>query len=277
LAGRVRVVAAIDINTKALDVFRRNFPDAAAVARARTIESIPWEEMAAWAGDLWWMSPPCQPHTVRGLQQGLQDPRSASFLHLMAAIKAVKPPRLLLENVAGFWDSDSRALWRETLLEAGYDLHEEILCPTMFGVPARRPRYFGAATRLGKVFGHAKVVEPRRLVELIDPTADDPVWEVPEAILKKYAGAIHVVSRDETDATTRCFTSAYGRSPVRSGSYLRWDGGVRYFTPREILSLLGFHAGFQWPEGMTPREMWALAGNSLDLGCVRHVAALIGV
>lgn len=50
------------------------------------------------------MSPPCQPYTRQGLQQGSEDARAKSFLYLMNVLKEMrnKPKYILVENVKGF-------------------------------------------------------------------------------------------------------------------------------------------------------------------------------
>ena len=76
-------------------------------------------------------------------------------------------------------------------------------------------------------------------------------------------------------SVTACFTSAYGRSPVRSGSYLATAAGIRRFSPAEILRLLGFPADYELPPEMTLRNAWRLVGNSLSVPAVRTVLAAI--
>ena len=80
----------------------------------------------------------------------------------------------------------------------------------------------------------------------------------------------------DPSAVTSCFTSAYGRSPVRAGSYLREaDGRIRRFSPPEILRLLGFREMFQLPVALSYARAWPLVGNSLSVPAVRHVLACI--
>jgi tRNA (cytosine38-C5)-methyltransferase len=65
--------------------------------------------LAAYAADLWLMSPSCQPYTVLNpVPKDNSDPRAKSFLHLIndvlpsLAVSNALPGRLLIENVAGF-------------------------------------------------------------------------------------------------------------------------------------------------------------------------------
>ena len=74
---------------------------------------------------------------------------------------------------------------------------------------------------------------------------------------------------------TCCFTSAYGRSHVRSGSYLQQDTGVRRFSPTEILRLLGFPASYRLPPDLSLSKAWRLVGNSLAIAPVRAMLSTI--
>ncbi|MCA9186572.1 MAG: DNA cytosine methyltransferase [Planctomycetales bacterium] len=78
-------------------------------------------------------------------------------------------------------------------------------------------------------------------------------------------------------AISSCFTAAYGRSHVRSGSYLAMDDRFRRFAPREILRLLGYPDSFVWPEHLSLRQSWRLLGNSVSLRAVAHVLRAIPV
>ncbi len=57
------IVAAVDINTSALDVYRHNYTNPTIT---RSIESMRADQLSDVAADLWWLSPPCQPYTRQG-------------------------------------------------------------------------------------------------------------------------------------------------------------------------------------------------------------------
>jgi site-specific DNA-cytosine methylase len=263
------VVRALDINHQALEVYRTNFPHP---AEARTLESLGSEELAGWAAELWWLSPPCQPYTRRGLQRDAEDPRAASLLALLPRIAEVRPPFLGLENVPGFEGSQCHRRLRETLDGAGYTVREVLLCPTALGIPMRRRRFYLVASREGLRDPRPPDGRRQPLAAYLDPAADrDPTLQVPPDVLARYTGALDLVDPERPGAVTACFTSAYGRSPVRSGSYLQHDGTVRRFSPGEILRLLGFPADFHFPETLPLKNRWRLAGNSLAVDAVRYV------
>lgn len=272
LCGEADIVCAVDLGQVAMDVYRGNF---AHPTRVAAIESLPVSQWRGWNADLWWMSPPCQPYSVRGLGRDLDDPRAASLVAVADRLREVRPRCVALENVPGFAGSRAHSLITRTLRELGYDLREYLLCPTQFGIPNRRRRFYLAASRDEALVDLEEQSElpGRPLSEFLDDhvSAD---FTVPPDLLEKYRGAVHIVNADDPRAETHCFTSAYGRSPVRSGSYLRTDSGVRRFTPAEILRLLGFPDAFRLPD-LPPDRLWPLVGNSLSVVSVRAVLGTI--
>ena len=98
---------------------------------------------------------------------------------------------------------------------------------------------------------------------------------MPADFREQYRGAVHVVDAEDPQAETHCFTSSYGGSVVRSGSYLATPRGVRRFSPTEILRLLCFPADYRLPDDLTLRKAWQLVGNSLSVAAVRHVLSAI--
>ncbi len=284
--------AAVDINQYALEVYRLNFPHQTV---CKTIESLAVDEVATWPSELWWMSPPCQPYTRRGQGRDLDDPRAAGFLRVVDLIVELQPTRIGMENVPGFLGSAGHRKLLATLAAKNYHTREIILCPTQLGSINRRKRFYLIASReplpdwqpvedgtsrsrashnspiLQR--GAGGVLHGRETKVRLQDDVDFAAWQIPAAWLDNYAAAIDIVDEGELLAgheTTACFTSAYGRSPVRSGSYLRTAAGIRFFTPAEILWQLGFAESFQLP-GWPPSRLWPLTGNTLALPAVSYV------
>jgi hypothetical protein len=288
LGGQARVTAAVDVSPRALRVYRENFPDHPAAARL--LETIGAADLARWRADLWWLSPPCQPFTRRGLGRDDRDPRSKALLALIPRLAAERPPFVALENVPGFAGSRTHGRLAAALDRAGYRRWEGEICPSELGVPNRRRRWYLVAARDGDPAPPPPRPCRSPLADHLDPALDrrpDPELAVSPELLSRYRGALDLVAAGDPDAVTACFTAAYGRSPVRSGSYLvtgdpadaTGTGGacppVRRFAPAEVLRLLGFPPGFALPAGTPHRLGWRLAGNSLSLPAVR--AALAGL
>lgn len=263
LPSGATVVAAIDQNPYARAAYTANFAHPVHPWNIATVHprKLP-------PADLWWMSPPCQPYTVRGARRDLDDRRAAPLVHVLELIDALRPPAIALENVATFAGSRSHALVRRTLADAGYDVAETEWCPTAFGVPSERPRFYLVARRDAV---HLRPPEPHHapLRSYLDAEPAPELWVEP-ALLDRFGGALHVVDADVEGSATAVFTSAYGKSPVYAGSYLRTPTGPRRFSPAEILRLLHFGPRYALPPLPLPRA-WALVGNSLSVAVVRAV------
>jgi site-specific DNA-cytosine methylase len=279
VAERATIVAAVDIDRDALAVHQHNFPHPVC---CRTIESLPVAFFEAHAADMWWLSPPCQPFTRKGRKRDLEDPRCAGLVTVIERIGQLRPNAVAIENVPEFAGSRAHGLLREALARDGYTIQESSLCPTQLGVPNRRRRFYLVAARSGTDLQDRMALSPQSLcgqtemqplIDFLD-TSPDPTLAVDDDFIRRYQAAMHVVSADDPRVVTSCFTSAYGRSPVRSGSYLQAaDGRVRRFSPAEIVRLLGFRPSFSWPAGITRERGWGLVGNSLSVPVVRWLLA----
>lgn len=266
------VVAAVDINRRALDVYRHNFPHP---VMARALESLRAAELERWAPDVWWLSPPCQPFTRRGSRRDDTDPRSRSLLRLMRLVERLPPPLLALENVPGFAGSRTHRRLRAVLDGLGYEVRELLLCPSKLGLPNRRRRFYLVAGRDGLPAPAAPApVAGRTLASCLDRRPAAALWVEP-ALIERYRHALDVVDSSDPAAVTACFTAAYGRSPVRSGSYLATPLGPRRFSPAEILRLLGFPESYRLPPDLPLSAAWRLAGNSLSVDVVRRILSLL--
>lgn len=137
-----QVVAAIDINPTANQIYRHNFPSTC--LWNKTIEGISLDEFDKLSFDMILMSPPCQPFTRIGLQGDISDPRTKSFLYILDLLPRLHrlPRFILLENVKGFESSIARERLVTTLKECGYTYQELMISPTSVGIPNSRLRYY---------------------------------------------------------------------------------------------------------------------------------------
>ncbi len=272
--GHADVAAALDLSPHTLEALRLNFPGVHAIQK--NIEQLTPAQMSAYDADIWWMSPPCQPYTVRGHQHDLEDRRARSLVHMLTLIDAVRPEHVAMENVRGFWDSQARQRVLDVLHEANYEVREQIVCPSTLGVPARRERYYLVASRSGLIPEHEldDVDWPcHHLAHYLDaPEEVSSTLYVSEADQQKFAHAMRIFERDDEAASLNCFTSAYGKTFRYSGAFLREeDGRVRYFSPAELLRLLHFPRSYTFPEAMSRRQRYKYIGNSLSVRAMREV------
>ncbi|XP_024230449.1 tRNA (cytosine(38)-C(5))-methyltransferase [Oncorhynchus tshawytscha] len=137
-----KVVAAVDVNTTANEIYKHNFPNTPLLPK--TIEGMTLDDFNKLSFDMILMSPPCQPFTRIGLQGDISDPRTKSFLYILDLLpRLTKLPRfILLENVKGFETSSARDSLVKMLKECGYNYQELMVSPTCLGMPNSRLRYF---------------------------------------------------------------------------------------------------------------------------------------
>jgi DNA-cytosine methyltransferase len=288
----IEVVQAFDQDRSANVIYAANFsrnPD------STNLDSIKGPRIAN--ADLWWLSPPCTPYTTRGAQKDLADSRAASLVNLLNLVGQCKPTTIVIENVVGFLQSDAHRLTERILKEHDYLIHTLMLCSSDFNVPMRRPRVFlyavqmpssqekwrdkaSALKEIAKQYAQSVKPDLKRSdtnMALCDFIRDRnaPDLQVDSDQVERYKWCMDIVDANEVGRNVICFTSGYGQFFRSSGSFLQVDEfTVRRFSPREILSLLGFHEHFVLPDSINLQKQWKLVGNSLDLRCVQHVLSL---
>ena len=272
----IRVTGAVDQSPAALEVYRLNF--AGHDAFQMNLENITADDLEIFGADFWWLSPPCQPYTVRGAGRDAADPRALSFRRILDVMARMReeclPSYLALENVEGFGRAEMRKRLIDLLSKRGFRIQECRLCPTELGVPMRRPRYYLMASR-GQLRPPVLVVDAglRPLADFLDSAELDMPGHLFVAgdVVSKFGKGFRILDPKDPQAYTTCFTSGYGRSLMHAGSYLRCEAGVRRFAPEEIARLLYFPEGFRFPDRMSLRKRWHLVGNSLSVAAVRKV------
>lgn len=267
------ILAAIDQNQTAQLTYQFNYPHPFI---AKTLESISVDFLKELNADLWWASPPCQPFTIKGMQRQLKDSRSKGFLDMLHKIKQVQPRHFFFENVMGFEHTTGHRLLLDTLTTSGYRYSRTYkLCPTQWGLPNRRPRFYLAASKQPFHPFPEPISKPITLASFLRQEYDSK-WLVPGEVVSKYWASMDVVDPSCQQAITQTFGSGYGKSPGRCGSYLKtFDGKIRFFTPREILNLLGFSKSFQFPPSLPIRRQWKHACNSLSIPVVKAILSTI--
>ena len=104
--------------------------------------------------------PPCQGFSSAGRRKH-DDPRNQLFAYYLQVVKILKPKAVLIENVRGFtmdFENGScvhnYAKQLRQRLSEDYDVFEELLDVTLFGVPQGRTRYFLIALEPGLCEGN---------------------------------------------------------------------------------------------------------------------------
>jgi DNA (cytosine-5)-methyltransferase 1/tRNA (cytosine38-C5)-methyltransferase len=263
LGARGSVLAAFDISPVANATYLLNHGRA---PQARELARIKPAEFRALGADTWLLSPPCQPFCRMGKGQGLADPRSRAFLHLLEVLREAPPERLALENVAGFLGSPAHELLCARLAEQGLHQLSYQLCPSGFGIPNLRPRVFILAARRPLAARAVPAIAPAALAGFLDPEEDPALYLEP--------GLRHGPGLDLATPESRrsaCFIGGYGQRLVGSGSFLQTPRGIRRFSPAEIARLMGLPGSFRFPQCTSLEQRYRLLGNGLSLPVARWV------
>ncbi len=259
LGDRGQVAAAYDVSEAANATYALNHGQE---PRARELATLPLQELAEHGADAWLLSPPCQPFCRMGNHQGLADPRSRAFRHVMNLFQQAPPDHLVLENVVGFLGSDAHALLSERIRDQGMHQLDLQTCPSRFGLPNQRPRVYIVASRKPLKALPPPDLQPPPLAGFLDAVEDEGLYLQGEAHTRHYQGLDLVAAGDRRSA---CFIGGYGRRFVGSGSFLKTTRGVRRFSPAEVARLLGLPEGFRFPEHLPLEARYRLLGNGLSI------------
>ncbi len=273
--GDAGIVGAVDIDQKARRIYELNFK---ADYHTLELESVTRSCLEKFEADVWWMSPPCRPFTVRGRRGDLLDMRTKSLLHLAKLSCQVQPEWIIVENVPGFETSQTLKMIQREWEVAGYHTCWRFLCPSEMGWPNLRKRVFVIAGRSARIRWQPL---PRYDLAIRDVTMESVTVDERRELdivrrLPSETRDIELMKLDRVDlknsaSRAACFASSYGKKRVGSGSVVVDEDGVRFFSPWEVARILGFPKEFRMDEKLDNRSLWRLLGNSLSLACVRYI------
>jgi DNA (cytosine-5)-methyltransferase 1 len=140
------VVVAVECDAAAADTYRSLHPSTEVFE-----QDIKTADLGQFKGEIDVVAggPPCQPFSTGGLRRGAADPRNG-LPAMLAAIEALRPHAVLLENVPGLAGAQGRRYLMRLLgrLRAlGYEPEYEVLDAADYGVPQRRRRLVICATK----------------------------------------------------------------------------------------------------------------------------------
>ena len=200
------IVAAIDINKKAIESHKRNFPDTISICddiskfKPEEMEKLINEDVDVIIG-----SPPCQ--TFSSLSQGKiaslgrdikKDIRNYYFKSYIDYVIHFKPKVFVMENVPGFMTKYKGAIFNEfcSFFEeynnGEYQLTYKILNSEDYGVPQTRRRLFVVGYKKGYEFEWPKCThnEEQGFVSVKDAIEDLPFisddWRIDEMPYSSY-------------------------------------------------------------------------------------------
>jgi DNA (cytosine-5)-methyltransferase 1 len=142
----VKVVASVEIDTKAQGVLRHQFPDSTIFG---DVSGVTGEQLIRAGfnpiGGIITGGFPCQDLSVAGKRAGLAGKRSGLFWEICRILDESGSETVILENVPGLLSSNNgrdMAVVIEALVKRGYRVGWRVLDAQYFGVPQRRRRVF---------------------------------------------------------------------------------------------------------------------------------------
>lgn len=225
---RGRIVAAMDINTVANDVYTFNHKDTCLMNN--NIQKLDIKTLQKLKINTILMSPPCQPHTRVGNKRDVEDRRSDALNHICKLLPMCKGVEfILMENVKGFEDSQARNVYIDALVKSDFYYRELILCPTQLGIANTRHRYYCVARKskdfpfiAEKLWTELPVsnIQPNNKMILSDVLDEeekvDESFNLDESVLKRRVWLMDIVTPNATN--TMCFTKAYTHYSEGTGS-----------------------------------------------------------
>ena len=216
--------------------------------------------------------PPCQPFSVIGKREGMQDERGPLLFELIRFARVFRPGAVMLEQVPGVWKAEGGEVMRRFesgLAALGYTMFTHgVVNAADFGVPQSRRRFIQIALRgnvrivafSGNINRHRTVGEaiqdlgrPALSVEKagtpnhvdVTPARDrERISFVPEGSwLGRQDSAPESVRRNLTRKDSTKFRRMARDLPantLRCGEIFYHPTAKRYLTPREYMRLHGF-------------------------------------
>ena len=142
----VKVVASVEIDTKAQSVLKKHFPQSTIFD---DVSGVSGEQLRAAGfearGGIITGGFPCQDLSVAGKRAGLAGKRSGLFWEICRILDETGSETVILENVPGLLSSNNgrdMATVIEALVQRGYRVGWRVLDAQYFGVPQRRRRVF---------------------------------------------------------------------------------------------------------------------------------------
>ena len=138
-------IASSEIESKAMETYRRNWPND---ADSHNLGDITYIKKIK-KHDLLVGGVPCQPWSIAGKNRGFEDDRGQLWNDVIRLVSSSKPRAFIFENVKGLVDPRHIEYLKHILnsfREAGYDVQYKLLNSHDYGVPQNRDRVFIVGT-----------------------------------------------------------------------------------------------------------------------------------
>lgn len=260
-----KAVFASEWDKDAAEVYERNF----GIRPAGDITKISEKDIPE--HDVLCAGFPCQAFSISGKRLGFEDSRGTLFFDVARIAREKQPKVMFLENVKNLARHDNGktiAVIRRTLDEIGYDVFDEVLDASKFGVPQSRKRIYIVCFRKDLqirdfCFPKEEKLE-RHLIDILLPDSETGKYRVfrndvviNDMLLETYSdsplriGTVNKGGQGEriySPYGTAITLSAYGGGAGAKTGLYRINGIIRKLAPRECARLDGFPDSFMIAE-----------------------------
>jgi DNA (cytosine-5)-methyltransferase 1 len=187
-AAGADISCGIDLDSIATATFKENFPNAH-VVKSR-LENVRLSRLRDKIGDidLLLASPECTNHTCAKGSAPRSEESRATALQTIRFAKAFQPRWIILENVVHMKPWARFEELKDRLSALGYNINEEILDASEFGVPQRRRRLFLICDReeIPKILPKRRVTRRKTVKSILDRPG---LWKTTQLYSDKRAAA----------------------------------------------------------------------------------------
>nr|XP_045255570.1 tRNA (cytosine(38)-C(5))-methyltransferase isoform X6 [Macaca fascicularis] len=308
-----QVVAAVDVNTVANEVYKYNFPHTQLLAK--TIEGITLEEFDRLSFDMILMSPPCQPFTRDLLIQTIENcgfqyqefllsptslgiPNSRLRYFLIAKLQSQPLPFQAPGQVLMQFPKIESVHPQKYTMDVENKIQEKNIEPNISFDSSTQGSGKDAilfkletAEEIHRKNQQDSDLSVKMLKDFLEDDTDMNQYLLPPKSLLRYALLLDIVQPtcrrygsyiEGTGSVLQTAEDVQIENIYKSLTKLSQEEQItkllmlklRYFTPKEIANLLGFPPEFGFPEKITVKQRYRLLGNSLN---VHVVAKLIKI
>lgn len=281
------IVYSNDIDKNACITYRANFGE----IDERDVREV--EASALPEFDVLLAGFPCQPFSMIGKRDGLDDPRGQLFNEVVRFLDARRPRAFVLENVKNLLKHNRGETYRyiKSALKSaggGYDVIEQVLDSRDFGVPQHRERTY----IVGIKNPHKPFVFPlksnkpgkRRVSDILEKVVNeryylsqkyyDGLMAHKERHAAKGSGfGCEILDPNGVSHTIVSGNMGRERNLIQDRPISIKRHGVRKLTERECARLQGFPDWFKFPVPST--QAYKQFGNAVSVPVARHVASAL--
>ena len=235
---------------------------------------------------------PCQAFSISGKQLGFEDSRGTLFFDVARIAKEKQPKVMFLENVKNLARHDggkTLSVIKKTLNEIGYDVFDEVLDASKYGVPQSRKRIYIVCFRKDlkvKEFDFPREENLKKhVMDILLPDSETKKYEIHrndvvinQNVKEKISdiplriGTVNKGGQGEriySPLGTAITLSAYGGGAGAKTGLYRVNGKIRKLAPRECARLDGFPENFKIAERDT--VAYKQFGNSVVVDVLQKI------